>query len=210
MTPAPFPYELPSAAGGREGIEGFAVETGDGPAGYLAALNRTPEGLVLVVDDGQVFRAVPARHAAEINLVDEVVRLTPEGEAAFAAAPVVEPVHTGPDPAHLIRHIPAELDRIVTTEGTARPHSALWLAGGLALVFAGVAILPAHLLMENEVGGPLRFAWMLLPVVFLTVAVWLLFAAADADGKRKLTLREKLDDAPAFLLGVSPRTRTRR
>ena len=205
----PFEFELPSAAGGDEGLEGYSVEAGGRRVGRLAALNRTAGGLVLLVDTGDAYRPVPAALVGEIALVGETIRLTPEGESSLAAAPEVLPRVALADGPSLVRHIPTELARLTTAAGTARRRSSLWFVAAGLVLLAGVAILPVNLLIEHEFGGALRWAWLGVPLVLLTAAGLALSAAVDRDAGRPIPLRDKLADAPALLLGISPRTRKR-
>jgi hypothetical protein len=207
----PFEYEIPSAAGGDEGIEGFSVEAGGERVGRVAALNRTLDGLTLIVDSGDAYRPLPVRLVSAIDVGTEWVTLSPEGEAALAAAPAVTPTHRGAEGPHLVRHVPRELGPLVTATRPRRRRrrSRLWpLAGGLVLL-AGFSILPVNLLIEHEVGGALRWAWLAVPALLLALAAWAALAAIDRDSPRAVPLREKLADAPSILFGVSPRTRKR-
>ena len=78
-----FVHEVPSAAGGDEGLEGFSVESGAQRIGRVAALNETPEGLVLVVDTGDAYRPVSTRFVAQIDTGAHAIRLTSDGEAPW-------------------------------------------------------------------------------------------------------------------------------
>jgi hypothetical protein len=206
----PFEYEIPSAAGGDEGLEGFSVEVGGERVGRLAAINRTPSGLVLIVDAGEAYRAVPARLVARIDLGAEAVSLTDEGEAAFAAAPAIAPEHRRAEGPHLVRHIPPDLGTVVTSTGRRRRRrSRLWPLAGALVLLAGFSILPVNLLIEHEVGGALRWAWLAAPMLLLGAAAWAALVAMGRDSPRRLPLREKLADAPSLLFGISPRTRKR-
>ena len=177
--------------------------------GRLAALNRTRHGVVLLVDTGDEYRAVPAAEVAAVELVGEPVRLTPAGEETFAAAPPATPHTGGADGPSLVRYVPTELSRLATATGKRRSRSRLWLLAGGLVLLAGFAILPANLLIEQEAGGPLKWAWLAGPVVLLGVAAWVASAAIDREAGRPVPLREKLADAPALLLGISPRTAKR-
>ena len=207
----PFEYEIPSAAGGDEGLEGSSVEVAGERVGRLAAINRTPDGLVLVVDTGDAYRAVAARHVARADLGAETVWLTQEGEAAFRAAPAIAPEHRRAEGPHLVRHIPPELASLVTSTGTRRRRrrSRLWLVAVALVLLAGFSILPVNLLIEHEVGGAARWVWLALPLLLLAAAAWAALVAMDRDSARRLPLREKLADAPSLLFGISPRTRKR-
>ena len=202
--------ELPPQAGGDQGIESFTVETPVGRAGRVAALNRTPEGLVLVVDDGSEYRALSAWALEQIDVVGRAVRLGEPGARALAASPVVSPAQPREEGARLVRYIPTELDRLVTTAGAARGPSPLWLVGIAAVLVAAALILPAHFLVEKNVAGSLKWLWFALPLGFLLVAAWAIGRAIDADRGERLPLREKFSTAWAFLLGVTPRRPQRR
>jgi hypothetical protein len=204
-----FEYEVPSAAGGDEGLEGFSVEAHGERVGRLAAVNRTPAGLVLLVDTGDAYRPVPAAHVAEVQLGGETIRLTPRGDAAFAAATPVEPRTNPAEGPRLVRHIPPELARLLTAGGRRRSRSGLWYVAGAFVLLAAFAILPVNLLIEHEVGAALRWGWLAIPLLLLAAAGWAIAAAIDRDAGRRIPLREKLADAPAMLLGISPRTRRR-
>ena len=206
----PFEYEIPSAAGGDEGLEGFSVEAGGERVGRLAALNRAPDGLVLIVDTGDAYRAVRASGVARVDLGAETVWLTAEGESTFRAAAAIAPSHRPAEGPHLVRHIPPELGRLVTSTGMRRRRrSRLWPVAIALVLLAGFSILPVNLLIEHEVGGALRWAWLAVPVLLLAAAAWAVLVAMDRDSPRRLPLGEKLADAPSLLLGVSPRTRKR-
>jgi hypothetical protein len=206
----PFEYEIPSAAGGDEGLEGFSVEVGGARVGRLAAINRTPDGLVLVVDTADAYRAVPAGHVAGVDVGAETVRLTEEGESAFLDAPAIAPEHRRAEGPHLVRHIPPELGGLVTSTGRRRRRrSRLWPLAVALVLLAGFSILPVNLLIEHEVGGALRWVWLAAPVLLLAAAAWAALVAMDRDSPRRLPLREKLADAPSLLFGISPRTRRR-
>jgi hypothetical protein len=210
MGPArPFEYEVPSAAGGDEGVEGFSVEVAGARVGRAAALNRAPDGLILIVDTGEAYRTVAARLVAEIDVGGETIRLTPEGEAAFAAAPAIAPRTRTADGPHLVRHIPQELARLLTATAPRRLRSRVWVAAVGLVVLAGFSVLPVNLLIEHEVGGALRWAWLAVPLALLGAAAWSASVAIDRDSPRRITLREKLADAPALVFGISPRTRRR-
>jgi hypothetical protein len=114
-------YEIPSAAGGAEGVEGFAVLAGGRRVGRVAALNKTPEGLVVVTDMGDAYRPVRADLIAEIETEARAIRLTVEGEDALASAAPVDPQVRQGDSAGLVRYIPRELDRL-WSRGSASAH----------------------------------------------------------------------------------------
>lgn len=59
-----------------------------------------------------------------------------------------------------------------------------------------------NLLIEQEVGGSLRWGWLAVPLGLLVAAVLAISAATDRDRGRRIPLREKLADAPSMLLGV--------
>jgi hypothetical protein len=204
-----FAYEIPSAAGGDEGLEGFSVEAHGERVGRLAAINRTPAGLVLLVDTGDAYRPVPADGVAEVQMGGETIVLSPRGDAAFAASHAVDPRTNPAEGPRLVRHIPPELMRLMTAGGTRRSRSGLWFVGGGLVLVAGFAILPVHLLIEHEVGGAARGAWLADPVLLLVAGGWAIGAAIDRDAGRRVPLRDKLADAPALFLGISPRTRNR-
>jgi hypothetical protein len=204
-----FAYEIPSAAGGDEGLEGFSVEAHGERVGRLAAINRTPAGLVLLVDTGDAYRPVPAAEVAEVQMGGHTILLTAGGERAFAAAPAVDPRTNPAEGPRLVRHIPPELLRLMTSGGTRRSRSRLWFVGGGLVLLAGFAILPVHLLIEHEVGGAARWAWLAVPLGLLVAAGWAFAAAIDRDAGRRVPLRAKLADAPALFLGISPGTRKR-
>jgi hypothetical protein len=70
-------YEIPAAASSAAGLEGFAVAGAAGRLGRVAAINRNAEGLTVVVDTGNDYRAVPATAVAQVERRPRVVRLTP-------------------------------------------------------------------------------------------------------------------------------------
>ena len=99
---------------------------------------------------------------------------------------------------------------MVTTTGKARAPSPFWLVGIAAVLVAAALILPAHFLVEKDVGGPLKWLWFGLPLLFLAVAGWAIGRAIDADRGEPLPLGAKISTAWAFLLGVTPRGSGRR
>jgi hypothetical protein len=204
-------YDVPAAAGGDAGLEGFSAVTESGRAGRVAAVNRRPDGLVLVIDTGDAYRAVPAHSVARIETRGRAVVLTDVGAEALAAAPAVEARVRRADSPALVRHIPRALDRLViegepaAAQARARP----WLAGA-ALTIAGivVAFVGAPITAEAP-GGPLRWLWLLVPAAAVAVGVTLLWRAIGSEDYRPLTAGEKAADVMTFLFGVSPRTRRR-
>ena len=205
------PYEVPAAAGGDEGLERFSVFAGERRAGRVAAVNDTPEGLALVVDTGDAYRAASVRFLARIDTGSRVVLLTPAAAAAIAAAPAVEP-HVVRDDAssRLVRHLPRELDRfVVLGERAPSRRSSLWYVGGAGVVVGGVGLVAGPLAAAEGVGGSWRWVWVAAPLVVLVAGAWALWTAMSRDSRRQLSRREKIADAFTSSFGVSPRTRRR-
>jgi hypothetical protein len=197
-------FEIPAAAGGDAGLEGFHVEGAAGPRGRVAAVNRSAQGLVLVVVASDGFRAVPVSAVAGVERLAHVVRLTPAGEAALATAPTVTVEVAGGASTTLVRHLPVELDA-VTVDGVPPPRAR---TGG---VYAA-----ATLTVVGGVGafvtGPLIFVgwswlWLAAPLALFALGLALLWRgyARTTD----LTGRARIANAFAALLGVSPPTRRR-
>jgi hypothetical protein len=199
-------YELPPTAGGDEGLEGFAVEVEGRRAGRVAALNSTPDGLVVLVDTGSAYRPVPARFLEQIETLGQRVRLTPEGEEAFAAAPGVEPRVAASDAPGLVRYVPRELDRLlVAGEPERTRHSPLWYVGGLLAVVGGIGAMAGAVPAAEGTGGSLRWLWIAVPVALFAAGLVLLWAALG----RERSTGEKASEAATAILGISPRTRRR-
>jgi hypothetical protein len=202
-------YDIPSAAGGDHGLEGFDVELGDRRIGRVAALNRTREGLVLVVDTGDAYRPLPASVVARIESVGRVLRLTDESEGTLGEAPAVEPRVRNADTPQLVRHIPAELLGLVVPGRPRRRRSRLWFAGAPLVVLGGVGLMTGPLLTAAGVGGELRWIWVAAPLVLFALGAGAFWIAMSRDSPRKLTRGEKLADAFTAIFGITPRTRRR-
>ena len=203
-------YEIPSAAGGDEGVEGFSIVVAGERVGRAAALNDTPQGLVLGVDTGDAYRAVPAGLLAQIDIAGNRIRLTPEGEAAFAAAPEVQPRVLRGDGPRLVRHLPRELDRLLVAGRPERTRrSRLWYVGALLVAMGAVGAMAGPVAAVEGVGGTLRWLWVAIPVAVLVLGAAALWTALGRDSPRRLSAREKASDALTAALGISPRTRRR-
>lgn len=203
--------DVPAAGSGDSGLEGFSVAGAAGRLGRVAALNRLPEGLVLVVDTGDDYRVVRAASVDRVETRPRAVRLSAGGEEALAAAPAVEPRVLRIDSPALVRHIPLELDGLlVEGEPAAAPtRSALWVFGATLTIVAGVAIFVGATITA-EVGAPaLAWLWLLWPLALLVTGLALLWRALGSGDGRRLGRREKASDAMTFLLGITPRTRRR-
>jgi hypothetical protein len=180
----------------------------DERAGRVAGLNRTRDGLVVIVDTGDAYRAVPA---AAVERIETVPRRVYVGKAALAAAVVVVPsVRPGESP-HVVRHIPRELDRLVVAgEGAPTRRSSLWyLGGGTLALIGGVGIVAGAFGAAEGVGGSLAWLWVAVPAAVLLAGATLLWLAFGRDSPRRLSAREKASDAVSALFGISPRTRRR-
>ena len=204
-------YEIPSAATGDHGLEGFSVEVGGRRVGRVAAVNNTADGRLLVIDAGDSYRAVSARFLARIDTVNRAVLLTPEGEEAFASSPVIHPTMQRTDTPRLVRHIPREFDRLMMAgERVAAPHTALWYVGA-ALAFAGGVGLTAVPVVAVELDASAGWIWLAvgLPLAVLALGATLLWTAMSRVGARRASVFERLADALSATLGVTPRTRRR-
>jgi hypothetical protein len=202
-------YHLPPPGAMSEGLESFAVEAAAGAQlGRIAAVNRGSDGPVVLVESptGEI-RPVSSRALREIDLGRRVVRLAEGTELGH-------PVETEASHAvasELVRHVPASLERfLVETETTRESPSPLWAVALVLVLLAGFSILPANVLVERDVGGSLRWAWMALPLAILALAGVMMSRAADAEGASGMSFWEKLGMLPAFLLGSSPIRRDRR
>jgi hypothetical protein len=204
-------FEIPSAATGDHGLEGFSVEVDGRRAGRVAAVNDAADGRVLVVDTGDSYRPVAARFLAQIDTVNRAVRLTRDGEEAFATAPAVHPRMQRTDTPRLVRHIPRELDRLmVAGERVASRHSALWYVGS-ALLLAGGVGLTAVPVVAVEANASAGWVWLAVgvPVAVLALGAAVLWTAMSRAGARRASVRERLADALSATLGITPRTRRR-
>jgi hypothetical protein len=203
-------YELPPAAAADAGLEGMSVEVAGRRIGRVAAVNARPEGLVLLVDTGHAYRPVPARFLEQIELLGEVVRLTPEGEAALRASAEVEPRVQIADSPNLVRYVPRELERLVVPgEPVRRSHSPRWWIGGVLLAAGALGAVTGPVLTAENVGGSLRWLWLAAPAAILALGAWTLWSAIGRDSPERLSRGEKAADALTLILGVSPRTRKR-
>jgi hypothetical protein len=202
---------VPAAGSGDSGLEGFAVAGAAGRLGRVAALNRRPDGLVLVVDTGRDYRIVPVGSVTAVETRPRMVRLSAAGEEALASGRAVEPRVLRIDSPAIVRHIPRELDGLLV-EGQAvsgTRHSALWALGATLTIVGGVTIFVGATITA-EVGAPaLAWLWLLAPLAVLVTGLALLWRAMGSGDGRRLERREKASDAMTFLLGITPRTRKR-
>jgi hypothetical protein len=200
-------YDVPAAGSDAAGLEGFAVVGEGGRLGRVAAINRRPDGLVLVVDTGDGYRAFPTGAIASIELRPRTVRLR---SGAEVDAPRVEVRVLRADSPALVRHVPRELDRLAVEgdEVRAAPRLGLWL--GLALVVIGGVALFVGATVTAEVGArPVVWLWLLVPLALVVAGSILLWRELGAGDGRRLTRRERAGDALTLLLGITPRTRRR-
>jgi len=204
-------YDIPAAASGDAGLEGFSVAVGEHRAGRVAAVNRAPEGLVLVVDGGDAYRVVPAASVAAIETRSRTIRLTDEGEQALETSPLVEARVLRIDSPALVRYIPRGLNRMVV-EGAPLPRErgSRRRVVGVVLTYVGaVALFVAAPLVATVGNGSLRWLWVLVPASVLVVGAVIAWGAIDSGRGRHLTAREKAGDVLTFMLGISPQTRRR-
>ena len=179
----------------------------DERAGRVAGLNRTRDGLVVIVDTGDAYRAVPA---GAVELIETVPRRVRLAETALTAAVVVVPSVRTTESPHVVRHIPRELDRLVVAGArvSTRRSSLRYVGGTLALI-GGVGIVAGAFATAEGVGGELAWLWVAVPVAVLLAGATLLWLALGRDSPRRLSAREKASDAVSALFGISPRTRRR-
>ena len=179
----------------------------DRRAGRVAGLNRTRDGLVVIVDTGDDYRAVPA---GAVERIETVQRRVFVDEAALGAAAVVVPSVRTTESPHVVRHIPRELDRLVVAgERVDTQRSSLWYAGGTLALIGGVGIVAGAFATAEGVGGGLAWLWVAVPCVVLLAGATLLWLAFGRESPRRLSAREKASDAVSALFGISPRTRRR-
>ncbi len=203
-------YEIPAAASGDAGLEGFSVAVGERRAGRVAAVNRAPEGLVLVVDGGDAYRVVPAASVAAIETRSRTIRLTDEGEQALEGSPPVEARIQRIDSPALVRYIPRGLDRLVVEGAPPRDQPSRRRAVGVVLTYLGaVALFVTAPIVATVGSGSLRWLWVLIPASVLVAGAVIVWRAIGSGEGRKLTAREKAGDVVTFLLGISPQTRRR-
>jgi hypothetical protein len=183
------------------------VVVADRRAGRVAGLNRTRDGLVVIVDTGDAYRALPA---AGVKRIETVPRRVFVDEAALGAAAVVVPSVRTTESPHVVRHIPRELDRLVVAgERVDTQRSSLWYAGGTLALVGGVGIVGGVFATAEGVGGGLAWLWVAVPCAVLLAGATLLWLAFGRDSPRRLSAREKASDAVSALFGISPRTRRR-
>jgi hypothetical protein len=195
-------YEIPSAASGDAGLEGFRVEGG----GRVIAVNRTAEGLVLLVDADRAVRAVPLDAVERVELRPRRIVLAEGSEFPAVEAHVVR--FESP---RLVRHLPRELDR-VTVEGEAPARlrdSSLWLAGTLLFFVGGVALFVGIGLTIESVGGGLSWLWVAGPGAVALAGLSLLWRGLSTGPGRGLGPRERAALVGSFVLGISPPERRR-
>jgi hypothetical protein len=65
--------DVPAAGSGDSGLEGFSVAGPAGRVGRVAAVNRAPDGLVLVVDTGDDYRVVSAGAVTSVETRPRIV-----------------------------------------------------------------------------------------------------------------------------------------
>ncbi|HET7759178.1 MAG TPA: hypothetical protein VFK62_04595 [Gaiellaceae bacterium] len=203
--------DVPAAGSGDSGLEGFSVAGAAGRVGRVAAVNRAPDGLVLVVDAGNDYRVVSAAAVTSVETRPRIVRLSGDGARQLAAAPAVEPRVLRVDSAALVRYVPRELDRLLVDGGpaTAPARPGLWILGATLTIVAGVAIFVGATITA-EVGAPgAAWLWLLGPLALLVLGLAVLWRALGSGEGRRLSRREKASDAMTFLLGITPRTRQR-
>lgn len=164
----------------------------------------------MLVDTGDAYRPVPARLVAAIETGRDRIRLTPEGEEAFAAAPEVEPQVVRTDTPTLIRYMPRDLERLIVAGEPVPPRrSRRWVVGAVLGAVGGVGLMAGPVLVAEGVGGRARWLWIVLPLAVLAAGIWVIWTAMSSESERPLSRREKLWDAATAVLAISPRTRKR-
>ncbi|HZD87454.1 MAG TPA: hypothetical protein VE088_05565 [Gaiellaceae bacterium] len=199
-------YEIPSAASGDAGLEGFTVEAAGRRIGRVAAVNRTREGLVLLVDAGGAVRAAPLDAVERVELRPRRIVLAEDGEWPPVEARVVRV-----ESPQLVRHLPRELDA-VTVEGEPgrrRGIAPFWLAGTLLFAVGGIALFVGISLAIEGVGGGARWLWVAIPAAVSLAGAVLLWRGLSAGPGRDLSLRGRAGLAASFVLGISPPERRR-
>ena len=195
-------YEIPSAASGDAGLEGFEI----GGGGRVVAVNRTDEGLVLLVDAGGAVRAVPLDAVERVELRPRRIVL-----AAGREWPAVDARVVRVESPRLVRHVPRELDRVVVEgEAPARLRaSPLWIAGTLLFGVGGVALFVGIGLAIEGLGGGRSWVWAAVPAAVALAGVALLWRGLSVGPGRGLSARERAALAGSFVLGISPPERRR-
>ena len=194
------PYRLPSDPH-REGVEGYRVLGGDGaPAGEVVALNRTREGLVLLVAPAREPESLVAVTLAAVAAVDdraETIVLDPDA----LAGPRLERAALTAGGAAVVRAIPIELLRLVDRDGGAEQFTpARWLAALVLGVVSGVSLLVVYVAI-GALGGAASWALLAVPVLLLAASGALLLRGLEGSVAAKLRL------VPASLFGYTPRER---
>lgn len=192
-------YEIPSAASGDAGLEGFAVAG----LGRVAAVNRTDDGLVLLVDAGGAVRAVPLDAVARVELRARRIELAEERDWPAVEARVVRV-----ESPRLVRYLPRELDA-VTVEGEAPASlrtTPLWLTGAVLFSVGGISLfIGIGFVIEHS-----SWLWIAIPGAVTLAGAALLWRAFSTGPGRGLSFRERAALAGSFVLGISPPERKRR
>lgn len=195
-------HEIPSAASGDAGLEGFAV---DG-LGRVAAVNRGEDGIVLLVDTDDAVRAVPLDAVARVELRSRRIVLARDEDWPAVEARIVRV-----ESPRLVRHLPRELDR-VTVEGEAPARlraSPLWLAGTLLFTVGGIVLFTGVGLTIEHVGGGLSWLWVVVPGLVALAGAALLWRGLSTGPGRGLSVRDRAALAGSLVLGISPPERKR-
>jgi hypothetical protein len=168
------PVRLPSADS-REGLEGFRVcVPGRGAVGDVAAVNRTPEGLVVVVRSGdsrrhRLFRTVGWSHVESVSLSEETLMLTNEGASALERAPIRAAMPLFADDETLVRFVPTARGSIIEA-GSRSPEASpvRIIAAVLTGMFGMLSLLTASALAGASSARP---AWFFLGSALVLIAV---------------------------------------
>ena len=185
----------------REGVEGYRALGGDGaPAGDVVALNRTRDGLVLLVAPQGAPKRLVAVTVAAVSAVDDRAETITLGPDALAG-PRIERAAVPAGGAAVVRAIPAELLRLVDRDDGAEQFTpARWLAALVLGVVSGVSLLVVYVAI-GALGGAASWALLAVPVLLLAASGAMLLRGLDGSVAAKLRL------VPASLFGYTPRDR---
>ncbi len=193
-------YRLPPDSH-REGVEGYRALGADGTsAGAVVALNRTRDGLVLLVAPESEPESLVAVRLAAVSAVDDRAE-TISLDADALGGPRIERATVPAGGASVVRAIPAELLRLIDREdGREQFTPARWLAALVLGVVSGVSLLLVYVAI-GALGGAASWALLAVPVLLLAASGTMLLRGLEGS------LADKLRLVPASLFGYTPRER---
>jgi len=185
----------------REGVEGYRALGSDGAhVGEVVALNRTRNGLVLLVAPGSEPESLVAVTLGAVSAVDDRAETIALDSDALAG-PRIECAAVAAGGAAVVRAIPVELLRLVDREDGAEQFTpARWLAALVLGVVSGVSLLVVYVAI-GALGGAASWALLAVPVLLLAASGAMLLRGLEGSVAAKLRL------VPASLFGYTPRER---